>query len=90
MKRLLIIRAAAFLGVRAFGQTTYYVDPLYSGGGSTGAPAHPWTTLASGWSTINTSLASGAVTVYLSASIRAALPELQQSDRPDAAVQHVN
>jgi hypothetical protein len=49
------------------GQTSYYVDSLYSGGSNNGSAAHPWTSLSSGWSAINTSLASGPVTVYFSA-----------------------
>lgn len=47
--------------------TTYYIDPNYSGGGSTGADIHPWTSLASGWSTINMDLATVDVTVYYAA-----------------------
>jgi hypothetical protein len=48
-------------------QTSYYVDPSYTGGGSTGSATKPWTSLSSGWSSINTALASGPVTVYFSA-----------------------
>jgi hypothetical protein len=48
-------------------QTSYYVDTLYSGGGNNGSAAHPWTSLSSGWSAINSALASGPVTVYFSA-----------------------
>jgi hypothetical protein len=48
--------------------TSYYIDPDYSGGGSTGAAATPWTSTASiNWTTINSSLASGPVNIYCSA-----------------------
>src|ERR1700734_111178 len=55
------------LSLPALAQSTFYVDPAFTGGSNNGSAAHPWTSLSSGWSTINTSLASGAVTVYFSA-----------------------
>lgn len=48
-------------------QTKYYVDVNYTGGSSNGSQANPWTSLSSGWGAINSSLASGPVTVYFSA-----------------------
>jgi hypothetical protein len=52
--------------VPAVALTTYYVDPNWSGL-NTGAATAPWTSLASGWGTINTTLATDDVTVYFSA-----------------------
>ena len=47
--------------------TYYYVDPDWAGT-ATGDPSTPWTSLtSSAWTTINTALASGDVTVYFSA-----------------------
>jgi hypothetical protein len=57
----------------AASQTAYYVDPTYSGGGSTGSAAAPWTSLgaagSSQWNAINSALASGPVIVYFSARV---------------------
>ena len=50
----------------AFSQTTYYVDPSFIGGGNNGSAANPDTSI--NWSRYNTALATGNVTVYLSAS----------------------
>jgi hypothetical protein len=58
----------ALLCGTAFSQTIYYVDPPFTGGSNNGSPANPWTSVASGWATINTALASGPVIVYFSAS----------------------
>jgi hypothetical protein len=59
--------ALLLLSVRAFAATTYYLDPAWTGTLS-GTASQPWSNLtSSAWSTINGSLASGAVTVYLSA-----------------------
>lgn len=54
-----------------FAATTYYVDPTYTNTGSdaVGSAADPWTAIAGHWSTINTALASGDVTIYISARI---------------------
>ncbi len=47
--------------------TTYYVDPDW-GGTSSGTSSHPWNVFTSSeMATVDTSLASGAVTVYFSA-----------------------
>src|SRR2546425_9210281 len=46
--------------------TTYYVAPN-STTAHTGAAATPWTDIAQGWSTINTTLATDDVTVYFTA-----------------------
>lgn len=55
----------------------YWVDPNYGGGNgaSDGSKAKPWTDLggwgSSPWSTINTALSSGSVSVYFSAAVAA-------------------
>jgi Bacterial Ig domain len=67
MKQLLII--FALLCGTALAQTTYYVDAGYTGGSDAGSQAHPWTSLSDtgAWSAVNAALASGAVTVFYSA-----------------------
>ena len=46
----------------------YYVDPDYGGGGADGSASTPWRTLGStAWQTINSTLATEDVTVYVSA-----------------------
>jgi hypothetical protein len=64
--------AGAILGLLwaglASAQTLYYVDPTYTGSTQNGAAATPWKSLSGiNWTTINSSLASGPVTVYVSA-----------------------
>lgn len=59
------------LAAPSWASTTYYVDALYTGGSNNGSAAHPWTSLGSGWSSINTALASGPVTVIFSALVPA-------------------
>lgn len=66
--RKLILIFALFCG-RLWAAGPYYVDPLYTSGGSNGTSTNPWTSLSSGWATINTGLASGPVTVYFSATV---------------------
>jgi hypothetical protein len=50
-------------------QTSYYVDPNYSGGSRNGSSTNPWQSLSDGsaMGTINSALASGPVTVYFNA-----------------------
>src|SRR5208282_5452166 len=55
----------------SLGQTTFYVDPAFSGSRN-GSASKPWQSLSdnvtpSPWSSINAALANGAVTVYFSA-----------------------
>jgi hypothetical protein len=55
-----------------FAQTSYYVDPDYTGGTRDGTAPKPWLSLSdtitnTPWAVINTALASGPVTVYFSA-----------------------
>jgi hypothetical protein len=47
-------------------QTTYYLDPDWTGTKS-GTQSQPFASINAQWSTINTALASGNVTIYLSA-----------------------
>jgi hypothetical protein len=63
-----IIIFAVLCGTAGFSQTTYYVDPSFTGGGNNGSASNPWTSLSSGWSAINSALAGNNVTVYFSAS----------------------
>jgi len=71
MKKLLL--AVLLLRAALFAQTTYYIQPAFTGGSNNGTQAHPFTGFGSGgtsplsWSTINTNLATGSVTVYLAA-----------------------
>src|SRR5437667_6217848 len=57
---------------RANAQATFYVDPDYTGSTRTGSASQPWHSLSdtvtnNPWTTINSSLASGAVNVWFSA-----------------------
>ncbi len=58
----------AFLALTgpAWALTTYYVDPNW-GGTQSGTAAQPWTDVGANWSTVQTSLNSGPVTIYFSA-----------------------
>jgi hypothetical protein len=69
MKKLFLIFAIILLfPCFTLADTTYYVDPTFTGGSNTGSATNPWTTIgASQWTTINTALASGAVYIYMSA-----------------------
>lgn len=51
--------------MHAAAASTFYVDPLFTGGGNNGTANNPDTSL--NWSRYNTALASGPVTVYVSA-----------------------
>ena len=67
MKKLVFI-LFFLLSANAHALTEYYVDPDFAGGTKNGQAATPWSSLDAGaWSTIDTALASGAVTVYFSA-----------------------
>lgn len=76
--------------VVAFGATTLrYVDPDYTGGSNDGTSAHPWTSAAAiSWSSINSTLASGPVTIYFSA--LKANGVTQQSQSADIHVQRTD
>ena len=68
MTRLAALALVLVLGLTtpAVALTTYYVAPN-STTAHTGAAATPWTDIAQGWSTINTTLATDDVTVYFTA-----------------------
>lgn len=66
MRTLYLALVIAIFAVPSFGATVFYVDPDWTGT-QTGAAATPWTSLSSAWSTINSALSSGDVTVYFSA-----------------------
>ena len=71
MKRTGTLLLALFLGVylaaHCEASTNFYVDPDW-GGVQTGTASQPWNALnATAWSSINTALANGDVTIYFSA-----------------------
>ena len=61
-----IILFSMFCVTASVCQTSFYVDPSFAGGGNNGSAANPDTSI--NWSRYNAALASGDVTVYLSAS----------------------
>lgn len=67
LKQLALVFVIWFSCGRLWAAGPYYVDPLYTGGGSNGTSTNPWILLSDGWATISTGLASGPVTVYFSA-----------------------
>src|SRR5215469_13432299 len=64
-----LIIFAMFCGT-AVSQTTFYIDPSFSGAGRNGSAAAPWQSMndSGASSAINSALASNNVTVYFSAS----------------------
>jgi len=64
-----LIVFAIFCG-KAVSQTTFYIDPSFSGAGRNGSAAAPWQSMndSGASSAINSALASNNVTVYFSAS----------------------
>jgi hypothetical protein len=72
LRHLLGIALVFMLPSLALAQTTYYVDPQFTGGTRTGTITQPWNSLVdtvsnTPWTQINTALGSGAVTIYYSA-----------------------
>jgi len=64
---LLLLMLTQIMGVSTLhAMTTYYLDPDWTGT-QNGTQAQPWNGVSVHWSAINTALASGDVTVYLSA-----------------------
>lgn len=64
MKSLVLFVLFVIAGSAVAADSTYYVDGDWTGAES-GTQSEPWQTI--NWSTVNTSLASGNVTIYLSA-----------------------
>jgi hypothetical protein len=78
LSRLCLLLVLLLLPQHAFALTTYYLDPDVAGGTHVGTQANPFQTFTAGtWTTINTALASGDVTVYCSA--RAASSDTDQA-----------
>src|SRR5271157_6468864 len=68
MKRLSLIFAFLVLCSHVWAQTSYYVDPNVTGRGNNGSITDPWTGISQiNYTTVNTALASGPVTIYFSA-----------------------
>jgi hypothetical protein len=57
-------------------QTSFYVDPTFTGGGRSGTQSAPWQSLSDSgaWSAINSALGSGNVTVFFSATASSTVP----------------
>jgi hypothetical protein len=64
-----IIIFSMFSVTASFSQTSFYVDPSFSGGSRNGSASAPWQSLSDSgaWSAVNAALASANVTVFFSA-----------------------
>src|SRR5271157_54250 len=68
MKRLSLTFAFLVLCSHVWAQTSYYVDPNVTGRSNNGSITDPWTGISQiNYTTVNTALASGPVTIYFSA-----------------------
>src|SRR5437773_7899665 len=90
-----IVFAVFVLGTAlpCFAQSTYFVDPDYTGGMRNGSGSNPWRSLSdtvtnTPWTVINTALASGPVTVYFLA--RKATSNTNQTSTGQLSIQRSN
>jgi len=65
----LAIVVSILCGESSFGQTSFYIDPAFTGGSRNGSQSAPWLSLSDSgaWSAINSALKSADVTVFFSA-----------------------